>query len=103
MNTTAGCGGVGRRWGAVERQERFEDALRTAVSPVNFGLRIAGTAVHAHDGDPVRWHEREQRGDGIRQWGCRRSLLRDEFVRILEVHFACRTGALRRPHGETTH
>ncbi|KAK1866791.1 hypothetical protein I4F81_009306 [Pyropia yezoensis] len=37
----------------ISAPERFEDALRTAVSPVNFGLRIAGTAVHAHDGDPM--------------------------------------------------
>lgn len=37
----------------ISAPERFTDALRTAVSPVNFGLRPAGSAVHVHDGDPM--------------------------------------------------
>jgi len=35
-------------------QERFLDALRTAVSPSNFGLQPAGVPVRIQNGDPVR-------------------------------------------------
>lgn len=35
------------------RQHRLEDVLRTAVSPVNFGVRSRWEVVHARDGDPV--------------------------------------------------
>lgn len=59
------CSDSLRRWGfgfvfcvlscSFGKQPRLEDVLRTAVSPVNFGIRQKWEVVHARDGDPVCW------------------------------------------------